>query len=830
MNATMRLLQGNAVSAGRGLEPSRQAGRGALLRIAYGVLVHVARRTLAPFAHRAGLLVALLLLPLLASALDFGFEPSRDPDDVTAVDVMRDLAQRIVPVFQAADTDEYFAELTALQIVSGAYPAAFDSSQLLRRRLQGKPTDLLLERAVTDGIYARARTIESRDRVDFATAFRQAFEELVTPLDDSLAAAVMARLEIPPPVFREPVREAFDRWRGKGSLPQADALALVRTWLAYESRRSYAVLLPDLLAAERRRRELAAAELRRLQSPPPVEGPRPYVADAQVRIPVGNGIVIHARVVRPDDPKGDVKGPLPALLRFTLDPAEDDAPRSAAKGYVGVTAYVRGRTVDGTGEALPFVHDADDAAAVIEWIARQPWSDGRVGMLGDGYSGYAAWAAARRKPAALKAIATTAPMAPGIDFPMGGQIVRNAVVRWAHTYAAAGGAPGDTVGDAKAEPDDKWRALNEQWYREGSAYWDIDLMLGERSALVRTWLTHPSFDRYWQALLPTADEFARIDIPVLVIAGYYGADAGALWFHGEHVRHRPNADTTLLAGPWDAASIRLGTAPTLRGLAIDPVARVDLPELRYQWFDHLFRQADKPALLRERVNLQVTGADRWRHEPALDAPERAPLRLHLDTRNGEGPHRLLASPTPPDGDGQARISVDLVDRDDLDVAWPDTALRTRRLPTRNVIRFVSDPLREDTEVAGSLRGTFEITPNRQDVDLNVSLYEQTAGGDVVLLFEPYDFRASYAGHRDQRRLLRAGERQMLPFTAERLTARKLARGSRVVLVVGVNKRPDRQINYGSGKAVNAETIEDIEWPLRVRFHARSVVEMPTGAP
>ena len=50
-------------------------------------------------------------------------------------------------------------------------------------------------------------------------------------------------------------------------------------------------------------------------------------------------------VVRP----GRAKGALPTLLRFTLDPAEDDAQRSAFKGYVGVTAYVRGRTPDGNG-------------------------------------------------------------------------------------------------------------------------------------------------------------------------------------------------------------------------------------------------------------------------------------------------------------------------------------------------------------------------------------------------------------------------------------------------------------------------------------------------
>ncbi|VTU30492.1 Cocaine esterase [Variovorax sp. PBS-H4] len=751
------------------------------------------------FSRRA-LMLLLLALPAWARALDFGFRPPGDPDDPAAADVMRDLAQRIVPVYQEAETDAFLANMTALQIVSGAYRAAADSNRTLRGRQQGKPFDGLAERAVLDGIYARALALEANERLGFAKAFARAFQELVTPLDDARASAVIARLEMPAAAYREPVQQAFDQWRAKGSIPQADAVALVRAWLAYQSRRSFAALLPELVAAEQSRRYAAESEI--------------------VRIPVRSGVVIHANVVRP----GGAKTPLPTLLRFTLDPAEDDAQRSALKGYVGVTAYVRGRTPDGKGAVWPFVRDGEDAAAVIGWIARQPWSDGRVGMLGDGYSGYAAWAAARRRPAALKAIATMAPMAPGIDFPMAGQIYRNAMVRWAQEHAS--GLP--LRPGTSAEQDTRWQALDARWYSIGGPYWDIDrVLLGKRSKLIRTWLTHPSHDRYWRKFLPSAKQFAQIDIPVLGIAGYYGAEAGALYFHQEHRRNRPQADTTLLIGPYDADSIRLGTAAQLRGYTLDPTARVDLPELRYQWFDHVFKGAKKPSLLQDRVNYQVMGADEWRHAPALDAPDRNRLRLYLDTRERDGPRRLSQSPS--EGDGSAQLSVDLADRSDARIPWPD-ALRARQLPGRNSLRFASDPLPKDIEIDGSLRGEFDITPSRQDVDFSVSLYEETANGDYQLLFEPYDFRASYAGHRVYRHLLRAGERQSLAFTAERLTARKLAAGSRIVLLVGLVKRPDRQINYGSGKDVNSETLADAKRPVRVRWHAGSHVEIQTRGP
>lgn len=748
---------------------------------------------------RRALVLLLLALPAWVGAQDFDFRPPRDPDDLAAVDVMRDLAKRIVPVYQFADTDLYLANVTALQIVSGAYGAAYDSSRALRRLLRGKALDGLFERAVLDGIYAQARDIEAKERIGFARAYARSFQALVPPLDNARAAAVMARLDTPLAVAREPVRQAFDRWRARGSVPLADAVTLVRAWLEYESRRSFGVLLPELISAENRGR---------------------YVAQADLRIPVRGGVVIHASMVRP----GRAKGPLPTLLRFTLDPVEDDAQRSAFKDYVGVTAYVRGRTPDGKGAVWPFERDGEDAAAVIDWIARQPWSDGRVAMLGDGYSGYAAWAAAREKPAPLKAIATIAPMAPGIDFPMAGQIYRNAMVRWAQEHASAG----RVRADADLEADARWHSRDVTWYRDDHPYWNVEsALLDQSSRLIKRWLAHPSHDGYWRKLLPNASQFAQIDIPVLTIAGYYGAEAGALYFHREHLRHRPQADTTLLLGPYDAASIRRGTAPTLRGYTLDAAARVDLPGLRYQWLDHVLKGTKKPSQLQDRVNVQMMGADQWRHAPTLDATAGAALRLYLDTRKRAGPHRLL--PAPAEGGGRARLSVDLADRRDADVPWPDS-LRSQQLPTRNSISFVSDPMPKDTEIAGSLRGEFDITPSRQDVDLSVSLYELTSGGEYLLLFEPYDFRASYAGHRTVRRLLRAGERQTLAFTAERVTARRLAAGSRLVLVIGINKRPDRQINFGSGKDVNSESIADADGPLRVRWHERSHVEIQANRP
>jgi uncharacterized protein len=121
--------------------------------------------------------------------------------------------------------------------------------------------------------------------------------------------------------------------------------------------------------------------------------------------------------------------------------------------------------------------------------------------------------------------------------------------------------------------------------------------------------------------------------------------------------------------------------------------------------------------------------------------------------------------------------------------------------------------------------------NKQDMDLTIALYELLPSGDYVRLFDPmYELRASYAHDRINRQLLRAGERQPLTFKSDRLTARNLQIGSRVVMVLGINKRPDRQINYGTGGAVNEESVDDGRIPMKIRWYSDSYIDLPIRRP
>jgi len=740
--------------------------------------------------RRILLWLLLALAAPCAAAQDFDFRAPASATDPALPAAMRDLARRIIPVYQQNDPERYLSNLSALQMVAGDYASAWASRQSLRDRRRSANVGPVGRAAVYD-IYANARAIEAGVRIPFAQAYAQAFRNNVNRLDDLDAYILGGWLGESPATVQEGLQRALDQRRGKTSVTLQEAIDLIWAFFAFEAYRSFSSLAGPLKAEEDRRR---------------------YIRDDEmIRTPEGQRLA--AVVVRPRI----ASGKLPALLEFTILDSQERALEAAAHGYAGIVAHSRG--VGGSsGTVVPFVHDGGDAHAVIEWIARQPWSDGRVGMFGSQYSGFTAWAAAKHAPAALKAIATVDAMAPGIDFPMTGHIFHNAAYRWAFDVTSA-------PEDRRPDEDARWRAFDEDWYRSGRRYREFAGVSGLPGTLFRQWLNHPSYDRYWQKMVPYRNEFAQVRIPVLTIAGYFsGASTGALYYFTQHHRYNEHANDTLLAGPYDGNVMRDGPAPVIEGYHVDPVALIDLRALRYEWFDSVFKKGNRPALLKERVNYQVMGANLWQHAPSIPAMANDSLKLYLRAAPAEGPNQLLPAEGAPSG--FLPQTFDLADRSDASVASA-ASLVSRVLKPRNGELYVSEPLQQSLEINGLLSGRLDFTVNKMDMDITLGLYELMPSGEYLKLFDPaYEVRASYAKDRSRRQLLKAGVRQQLPFTSDRLTSRKLQAGSRIVILLGIVKRPDRQINYGTGDDVSEESIEDAGVPLRIRWYDSSFLDIP----
>ena len=137
-----------------------------------------------------------------------------------------------------------------------------------------------------------------------------------------------------------------------------------------------------------------------------VLGPAPLDPSAdQSLVPMRDGVRLATDVYLPDGhgrvPVVLVRLPYDKCGRYTFMPAL--APHFTERGYAFVVQDVRGK-FRSEGETLAFTHEVEDGYDTIDWLTRQPWCDGSVGMWGDSYYGYTQWAAVASEHPALKAI------------------------------------------------------------------------------------------------------------------------------------------------------------------------------------------------------------------------------------------------------------------------------------------------------------------------------------------------------------------------------------------------------------------------------------------
>jgi putative CocE/NonD family hydrolase len=739
----------------------------------------------------------IVFLPALAAAQNFSFRAPASPSDPKTAALMKDLAARIIPVYHDADRERFLENLSALQLAAGTYQSAYSARLALRQLRQGKRRVPPLAPALVYDLFAHTMALEEQFRVPFERAFDLAFWE-ATPVFDNLDAYRFERwLERPPAPYEARLAASFQRLRGRQEIGEAEALALIRQYVALEAHRSFAPLAPGLVSLDDDRR---------------------YIIQS-LELPVRGRLRLKVLLVRPRSGSALQT----TLLQYRILPGgESEAVEAAAYGFASAVAYTpriplaRHRFV-----VIPFEHEGSHARDVIRWIAKQPWSDGQVGMYGEGYSGFAAWAAAKRLLPELRAIGTVDAMAPGINFPTDGHIELTSAYCWLRNVEAL-----RTEGATHAPlPGAACRALGRRWYESGRPYRDLPLIAGKPSWIFRRWLEHPDDDAYWRRMSLSPREFSRIDIPVLSVTGYFDrGEAGALHYFIGHYRYDRTADQKLLIGPYDASELRAGRAlPVVGGYRTDPVAVVDLRALEFEWFSYVLLNSNAPPLLAGRVNYQVMGTNTWRHAASL-----------ADTSSGES--RLFLAPDPEGGSNRlswrqsrTRASVTLT----VDLARHARAPRTPRrilsgrVPLRHGLAFVSEPLPVPLGIAGSFSGVLRLVSNKADFDLALSLYELSPDGRYLRLFAPAEaFRASYARDPHERHLLRPGRFEWLPFKGERLTAVQLAPGSRLVLVLRVNDRPGEQVNYGTGGSVSAEGAWAARVPLRLRLLAGSYIDLP----
>jgi len=545
---------------------------------------------------------------------------------------------------------------------------------------------------------------------------------------------------------------------------------------------------------------------------------RRYTINDSILIPMKDGAEVSVVLIQR---KGNVPTKKAAILIASIYTGTNKAGAmlSASKGYVGVITNTRGKRLS-SGEVKPLEHENTDVYEVIDWISKQSWSNQKVGMYGGSYNGFTQWASMKHKVhPALKTIVPMVAIAPGIDYPMENNVLHNYSYSW-NFYVTNNKYLDNDAGNDR----NRWNNLKNTWYTSGVAFNKLDSLDGHVNKLWNSYMQHPTYDNYWKKMIPYKQEFAKIDIPILTITGYYDdSQRGAMYYYNQHQKYVKNPDHYLLVGPYDHWTAQTQPVEYLRNYKLDEAALINMRyDLVYQWFDYILKGKEKPSILKDKVNFQVMDTNTWMHKPSLSAMTNDTLQFYLSAEKNKEFYTLKSISNA----SKIKMSVDFKDRKSMSnteyYPWP---LEKDNINLNDGLIFKSEPLNEDVIINGSFLGNLEFSINKKDVDYSVIVYQLTPTGKYHHL-SYYIGRASFAKDREHRNLLIPNQKTQVSFNNSKLISKKLQKGSRIVIVVNINKNNNAQVNYGTGKDVNIESIKDAKIPLNIIFSGQSSISLP----
>ena len=389
----------------------------------------------------------------------------------------------------------------------------------------------------------------------------------------------------------------------------------------------------------------------RAQGPVATKRPAEYqvIAEKDVKIAMPDGVRLAADIYRPARDGKPADGRFPALLTRTpydKTGAKGEGQYYAARGYVVVANDVRGRYAsEGTWRLI--ADDPKDGFEVVEWIARQEWSNGKVGTFGTSYPGGTQHALAEMNPPHLT---TMVPIDAVSNCGVSGMRHGGAFELRFMNWIFQTGAPNSRA--ALANPALR-RALTESGRRIREHADSLPVRPGNSPLRVvpeyEAWLVEAMRSgpesAFWHIKGMSVVDHVRdyADVPVLHITGWYDSWARQVTMNYEGLSRAKHSPQRLVIGPWVHGSQGSNVAGEVE---FTREAAIDLLGFRLRWYDRWLRgeqnrvDDDAPVLL----YIMGTGDDRrspagrlthggsWRSEREwpIARTRPTPLFLHAD--------------------------------------------------------------------------------------------------------------------------------------------------------------------------------------------------------
>ncbi len=561
------------------------------------------------------------------------------------------------------------------------------------------------------------------------------------------------------------------------------------------------------------------------QTPPLAASPSPSPADYDLRwavkIPMRDKVELNATLYLPKTPDGS---PPKTPVIFTLTPYISDSYHAraayfASHGYAFALVDVRGRGNSG-GEFEPFANEPRDGHDAVEWLAKQSFCDGKVAMWGGSYAGFDQWATAKEFPPRLATIVPAAAAHPPLDYPSYHNVGETYDMQW-FTFTSGRTGQQNLFADQKF-----WSTKFLDAYKKHIPFKSLDSFVGNPSANFQRILKHPVADAYYDAMVPSREQFQKITLPVLTITGQYdGDELGALAFYRDHIANAsPEARTKhfLIIGPWDHAGTRTPT-DEVGGVKFGSAAIVDLNHLHRQWYDWTMRNGPKPEFLRNQVAYYLlapgnSGANgEWKYADNFETLVANPKIFYLDSKNGDanGVFRSGSLTEKQPSEGSDTFTYDPLDTtrgervDGTDPKEKTSGIdQTYALSIgKDGLVYHTEPLPNETPLVSCPQLTLWVSIDTLDTDLQAHLYEIQPDGTSIVLWSDIR-RLRYRESLREPKLVKPGEIVRCDFNPGLFVARRLMKGSRIRLVISSPNSILWQKNYNSGGVVADETAKD----------------------
>ncbi|MBO9690713.1 CocE/NonD family hydrolase [Chryseobacterium sp.] len=738
------------------------------------------------------ILLALVFVNLL-QAQKFYFPKTAVTDSLILEKQIPGLAQQVIPQLQSEKNKpenriDLLDNLFRLQMVAQDYKNSLAS--LSENRNLFADHDMGAYRLIGFELYSLVKMEQKESNISFPNALQKVFNQKYESLPEKLIPRLGLALDGNVRESGKQLRKILDQQKNKDSIDYRTALALCKSYLNYKTYSRIKPQVMQLLASKDKERFITETKDLKLK----------------------NGITLTMTIVR----KKENTSPLPVILTNNIYAGGIDdffGKRAATYNYVGVVVNTRGKR-NSNDVNNPFEHESEDTYEVIDWVSKQPWCNGKVGMIGGSYLGFSQWAAVKKVHPALKTIVPQVAVGIGIDYPAQNNIFMSYMLQWIQYVTN-----NKFTDESDFTNGVKWDSIFTKWYKSGKSFRSLDKISGKPSKIFQRWLDHPGYDEYWQKMVPYKEDFAKINIPILTTTGYYDDDQiGALYYFKQHHQYNKNADHYLVIGPYNHGGAQSFGFTYVNGNPIDPVARISIDDLAFSWFDYILKGGKKPEILKDRINFQVMNTNTWKHVADLDKMHNAVLKFYLqDKKNNSSVF------SKPEGQSFTKQTVDFKNRNQKDTYYKVS--KKDSIKTTNSIAFESEILDKDMIMSGNLSGVFNVSINKKDFDTDTYLYQISPDGKSYLL-STHIVRASYAKNNEKRQLLEPNKMVQIPINNSYVMSRKIEKGSKLLLLVGVNKNPNWQINYGSGKDVSDETIKDSGEPLEIKWYNDSYVEIP----